>query len=407
MRLYRLRSRTGFTVYSDEGRDLKKFINALHGSSVRFFGLAVRGDRLYGYTEASSFVRLCEIAEEQGLICEKISDEGLPVTLGRYRHRLGIPLGLIISAVVVMLLSDRVMVIEVGGNETIPTERIMSHLESSGIYIGSSISSVDLRRAERQIAAMDRGIDWVGIKHIGSRVTVEINEMTSPPEMERKNTPCNIVASRDAQITGVKLYSGMLIPMVGDGVKKGEIIVSGVVDTKYGRSYYVHSIGEITGIYTERVTFSERLENEEEVCVGESVSRFIRIFGVKIPYVRADIPTGAYEYDERENQLTLFGFPLPVFKGEGGYRLYENRTVNISREEAERRIDKKISLYEKNFISGDEQILDRQTDKRFENGVLTCSVTYTIEGEIGEDRMILAKYESPERYDKSSEIEKS
>ena len=81
--------------------------------------------------------------------------------------------------------------------------------------------------------------------------------------MQSKNTPCNIVASRDAQIKNVRLYSGMLVPMVGDGVKKGDIIVSGVVDTKYGRSFYVHSIGEITGIYTEKMTFSKPLECEQ------------------------------------------------------------------------------------------------------------------------------------------------
>ncbi|MBQ5331739.1 MAG: sporulation protein YqfD, partial [Oscillospiraceae bacterium] len=180
MRLYRLRSRTGFLIYSEQGRDTKKFINALRSSPIKFFGLSVRNDRLYGYVSTWDYPAVKYLAEQHKLTCEKIDEKGAAKQLSGYKRRWGLVIGVILSAAMVMQLSDRVMIIEVGGNKNIPTERIISHLEDAGIFIGSRISSVDMRLAERQVAAMDKDIDWVGIKHIGSRVTVEINEIKAP-----------------------------------------------------------------------------------------------------------------------------------------------------------------------------------------------------------------------------------
>ena len=240
---------------------------------------------------------------------------------------------------------------------------------------------------------MDKDIDWVGIKHIGSRVTVEINEMTSPPEMERKNTPCNIISSHDAQITGVKVYSGMLIPMVGDGVKKGDVLISGVVDTKYGRSFYVHSIGEITGIYTEKMTFSEKYVTEEKVCTGEVCAKALKIFGHKLIYSPAELPTGDYEYSETEERVTFLGISLPLYKITGHYRLTENRSLTITKEQAEQNIAKRAEKFEHNFLDGDVTVINRNIEKKYDKNGATFVYTYTIEGEIGEEKMILAKYE--------------
>ncbi|MCI7766768.1 MAG: sporulation protein YqfD [Oscillospiraceae bacterium] len=399
MRLYRLRSRTGFLIYSEQGRDTKKFINALRNSPIKFFGLSVRNERLYGYVGTRDYPAVKYLAEQHRLTCEKIDEKGAAKRLSGYKRRVGLIIGAILSAAMVMSLSDRVMMIEVGGNENIPTDRILSHLEDAGIFIGSRISSVDMRLAERQVAAMDKDIDWVGIKHIGSRVTVEINEIKAPPEMERKNTPCNIVAAHDAQITGVKLYSGMLIPMVGDGVKKGDIIVSGVVDTKYGRSFFVHSMGEITGIYNEKMTFSQSLVTEEKYCTGEESSKALKIFGTKLAYSPPKLPHEDYEYYETEERLNFLGLPLPAFRITGHYRIMESRSISLTPEEADQIINERIEKYEKNFLSGNASIIDREFTKTSDEKGLTVTVNYTLEGDIGEEKAILAKYEPPQPYE--------
>ncbi len=405
MNLYEIRSRTYFEISSDSG-DYNKFVNALRCSPVQFFGLEIRKNVISGYVRTKDMKRLCSLAEAYRLDVTQSREHGAAVVLKKYKKRYGLVIGFMLSVGIIAFLNDRVMMIEIGGNETISDSRIISLLEDTGISIGSRISDIDLRQAERRIKGMDKDVGWIGIRHTGSRVVVEISELTEPPEMQSKNTPCNIVASRDAQIKNVRLYSGMLVPMVGDGVKKGDIIVSGVVDTKYGRSFYVHSIGEITGIYTEKMTFSKPLECEEYVGAGTAEKKAISIFGKRFVYSSEGSVDGEYEYNEDETPLTLGKITFPVSRVDMHYHLLEKATVTRTEEEAEQLIGERIDRYEKNFITGNSEIVQRDIEKSVANGVVTFSVTYTLEGEIGVEKQIFARYEDAQGLEKKTEESK-
>ena len=56
------------------------------------------------------------------------------------------------------------------------------------------------------------------------------------------------MAAQDAQITGIEVHAGQLVKKIGDGVKKGDIIVSGTVDTGNGHLIKKHAMGKIIGI---------------------------------------------------------------------------------------------------------------------------------------------------------------
>lgn len=394
MEPYNIRERTGFCIYSESGGDHGKFINSLRNSPIQFYGLTVKGDRLYGYVRTMDYRRLCSLAEEHKLCCGQVAQKGLFYVTRGYHMRFGLVIGFLLSVVMVFRLSDRVMMIEIDGNETISDSRILSLLRDAGIYIGSRISDIDLRLAERQIKGMDKDVGWIGIRNTGSRVVVEINEFTEAPKIERKNNPCNIVAARDAQITAVRVYNGMLIPMIGDGVKKGDIIVSGVVDTSYGRSYYVHSIGEIRGIYTEKMTFSESYETEETVYIGNCEKEALEIFGKRFIYSSHGDVRGEYEYYEEETPLMLGKITFPVSKITMHYRLTDKATVKHTEEEVAAILYERIARYEENFLSDDITVTDKKITRTDSGNALTFAVTYTIEGEIGRESQIFAKYES-------------
>lgn len=405
MGYYSIRNRVGFCIYSESGADYGKFINALRDSPVQFYGLAVRGDKLYGYVRKSDYPRLCGLAEKHRLTSEIVTRRGIYYVTKGYHLRFGVIAGFLLAIAMTAFLADRVMVIEIGGNENISEERVISLLEDAGIYVGSKISDVDLREAERKILGMDKDIAWIGIRHTGSRVVVEIDEMNRIPEMERKNTPCNIVAARDAQIKSVKVYNGMLIPMVGDGVSKGDVIISGVVDTKYGRSYYVHSIGEITGIYTEKMTFSQPLRDEETICVGEVTKKAVSFFGKRFVYFSDGDVTGEYEYYEEEFPVKLGKITFPLSKIEMHYRLTESAEIIRTEAEAEEMLHEKIVRYEQNFLSDDVTVTDKKVTKTSDSKAVTVTVVYTVEGEIGTERQIFARYEG--FYGNQSEKEES
>lgn len=388
-----VRERIGFCVCPPEGRDMDtgKFLSRMHSGGLRYFGVKEAGGRLYGYVTSGGFKKLCTLAEDMGLSCFALTKSGVSHALGGYRRRWGIVIGAVLSAVIAAVLSGRVTVIEIGGSDVIPEEQVLSLLRDVGIYIGCDINDVDLREAERRITAMDKDIAWIGIRHTGSRVVVEVQDIDPYPAVRPDNTPCNIVAARDAQIKQVRVWNGMLIPMVGDGVRKGEVIVSGVVDTKYGHSYYVHAVGEITGIYTEQMTFTEEFRDTETVTDRVITRKALSLFGHRLIYASEGDPAGNFEYSEHETPLTLGKIVFPVSAVEMIYKLQKEIPVTRSAEEVRRIIGERTARYEQNFLTEGVTVTDKQVEDEVTALGITRTVTYTVEGEIGTERMIFAK----------------
>lgn len=390
---YRFRNRTEFEIRS-EGKDLNRLINVLRQEKIHFYGMRLKADVLSGYIRSADYAVLASLCEKAGVKLEIRSHRGMVFALGRYKKRWGIPLGAVVAVMLVSFLSDRVMIIEIDGCETVSEERVMSLLEDCGISYGSSISAVDLYRTEERLVSMESSFAWVGIHSNGSRVIVDIQEITKSPETERKNTPCNIVAAKDAQIKGVKVYNGMLSVMVGDGVKKGDVIVSGTIETKYGRTYYVHSIAEITGIYTEKMTFSQPFLTEESVYSHTVTRKALLLFGKSFIIGRESVPQEDYEYRESIKRIRIGKVELPIGIAEMNYDILEKKEVTVTEEQAMALLEERILRHEKNFLSDDGAVIigkDVKTDVT-ETGI-TVTIVYTMEGEIGTERQILAKYE--------------
>lgn len=392
MNISQLRSRICFRVFSEEGDDCGSFANVLYHSPVRFYGLMYRKGELFGYVKTSDYSTLEALAAENGFVSEKISERGIYRHIRRYSNRWGMLIGLVLAMLFIAFMSDRVTVIETGGYDNMDEEHIISLLYDAGIYVGAKISDIDLREAERVILSMDKDLAWIGIRHTGSRIVCEVQEIDHAPEMERKNNPCNIVASHDAQIKDIKVYSGMLIPMLNEGVRKGDILISGVVDTKYGRTYYVHSIGEITGEYTEKMTFSQPFDDTETICTGEAEKKAVIFFGRKFVYSSHGGISGEYECDTTVTPVRLGEITFPIYFEQTHYRLMSDSIVRRSEDEAEEMLNERMERYERNILT-DCTITDREIKRTADEKGITFTVTYTIEGEIGEERMIFAKYE--------------
>lgn len=160
------------------------------------------------------------------------------------------------------------------------------------------------------------------------------------------------------------------------------------------------------------MTFSQRLVTEEKYCSEERSAKALKIFGHSFVYSPAKLPEGEYEYHETEEGLSFLGLSLPIQKLTGHYRIMESRSKVITPEEAEDIIMEKAEKYERNFLTGGKdgagkaQILDREISKLSDENGVTITINYTLEGEIGEEKMILAKYEAPKAPEQKREDEK-
>ena len=208
--------------------------------------------------------------------------------------------------------------------------------------------------------------------------------------MVNDDIPCNIISTKDAQITEIEVYAGEAARRVGDGVKKGDMIVSGTVDDGGGHFLKKHAMGNIRGKYYQDVVFTQEYESTEQVYTDDKESRkYFDFFGLRIPMFIGESEYETYDYSERENKFSLLGIELPLGLIHCDYEPFEYQKVVYSREEAEKRLEEKTSLYEKNYFSGsDTIILERSITKDFSDTKAEFHVTYTLEGSIGEDSEI-------------------
>ena len=180
--------------------------------------------------------------------------------------------------------------------------------------------------------------------------------------------------------------------MLNNGVKKGDLLISGTVEDGKGGVYYTHSIGEVIGRYTETITFAQPYCDEIIDYANPVVRKSLHILGLKVPlYIKVN-EFDNYELSETITYLDLFGIQLPAGITYMEYRPYNVQQVEYSREEAEKLILNKIDQYERNFINNEDIIVvDKTIDYIEKDNGLKAIVKYIVEGNIGISKEIMVK----------------
>lgn len=386
----------GIITFEAVASEPEAFVNMLRDSPVPVFDIRLESGKIYGDVYRADFEEVKRTAERLGAQLCVHSKRGGVFTVRKYRRRIGMLIGLVLAFAMVAYLSNVVMIVEVYGNETLTDKQVISLLRDQGIRIGAFIPSVDLREAERRIVSSSDDIAWVGLRSKGCKIQAEISEIGEFPDIVPTSVPCNIVSSRDAQIVEIKnVHMGMLVRMLHDGVKKGDLLISGTVDDGKGGVYFAHSMGEIIGRYTEKVVFRQAFEDERFDYGEKTVRKKLCFFGLEIPLYIGKNNFGNYEYDEETRYAELWGIKFPIGIISAEYKPYDIVPVTYSPEQAKTILEDKISLYERNFFDGEDvTVVEKEVFFSEDSGEAKAVVMYTLESDIGVTREIMAKQPS-------------
>ncbi len=378
-----------------EGRNPYPFINAVRESPILCTEQHCKGNIFFCRILSRDLAEFRQLADAYAIRLTVTRHRSLQRRLKAYRLRIGLAAGILLGGMLIFYQSNVVQTIEVQGNTAVPASTITALLEQEGIRQGVWIASLDLTHCERRLRAAVPELAWVGIRHTGSRLVVEVTERKPKPEMLSEHTPCNIVSARDAQITDVQVYSGRLCRLIGDGVAKGDLIVSGVLEDKNGRTFYRHANAKITGIYTREAELTEYFTQRTTEETGRiTKQRYLRLFGLRLP-----LPSGHPTYEsshvtETDTPFTFLGAELPC--GIFQRTIAETTVTDITRTEEETKLALHAAIvrYEKNILS-DVTILDRRLEYHTGADGITCRMYYRVEGEIGQTADFYLDLEDP------------
>ena len=263
---------------------------------------------------------------------------GLPIVLHRYRCRAGLALGVLLAVLLLQLLGGRLWDVRVWGNSSVPTEQILDQLSQCGLRVGMSLDreEVDSREIENRLLRLSPDIAWVSVNIRGTVARVQIREMQSG-ESAMEEGLSNLVAAYDGVIESVRLLTGEVVVNVGQQVRAGELLISGVRDSVAQGFVVEGARGEVMA-YTEHTEVVQiPLQIEEKVFSGEEIcKKSIFFFGKSIKFSKnTGIIGGSCDTIYMMENWTLpTGETLPVGTEITTIRPYIMQTTTRTRQQA-------------------------------------------------------------------------
>ncbi len=306
---------------------------------------------------------------------------GAPFFIYRFMRRKGLLLGTVLGVLIVLLSQKFIWEIRVTGNEILQDEEIFKELEACGLSVGARISSLDVSKTENRLLMNSEDISWISINIFGTVADVEIRETSKADESENSKIfakPANLIASTDAQIEMLEVYTGNVCVAVGDVVSKGQLLVGGIYGSDTENYRYTRANGKVWGRTQRTIHIEVPLEYEEKVYSDKTYcQKILKFFGKeKIIFQNNRQVNTNYDIIKYSNNLNFFGLgDLPV-----GIRTEEYLPYSYVSSRYDGEMAMKLAFYrlkcqlEKDF--GDAQLLSKTiTTNLTENEfILDCTL---------------------------------
>ena len=378
-------------AFSAEGEALAAFRDALRRGGFRCTRQQIRGGVFYAVTRPQNWYGITRAAAEHGITLKKTRQRGLRFRLRPYRLRFGLLAGALCGLALFYWSSFFVRSIEIYGNSRVSDAEILAALESLGVKKGTPVRDIPYTYIERRMRLAVSDIEWIALRHTGGRLIVDLTEERNPPEMHSDRIPANVVADVTAQITDISVLGGHAVKQVGDVVRAGDLIISGVQADKFGVTQYYRAAGEITGIFEDDFIKEQPFTETISVHGKPQTASVLELFGQRFSLSpRFQPPAEPFVYDERVRPLTVFGLTLPFSRIDCNYTPLLPAEVTYSPEEAKGILLESAEKYEANFHAGDTLISRNASFLQSDLGIM-LKIHYVFEGSIGKTSEIFVK----------------
>lgn len=195
------------------------------------------------------------LAQRAGATVRVLGLRGLAVRAeGMLRRPLLLGCGVLLT-VLTLLLPERILFVEVEGNETVPARRLLEEAAACGLEFGASRRELRSEAIKNQLLEELPELEWAGVNTMGCRAVISVRECEPEEDMEPE-TAFSLVAAADGIIEQVYLQRGTALCQPGQAVRTGEVLISGTSELPGGV--------RVTGAQAEVYALTRR--NVETVC---------------------------------------------------------------------------------------------------------------------------------------------
>ncbi len=337
----------------------EKVLNLCAKNKITIWSARFANQKICCKITVRDFLKLPQILRKSGIRVHILEKSGFPFFIKKYHRRFGVFLGFILFFSFLYIMSGYIWIIDVEGNTTVKTQTILTACEELGIKTGVRINKITPKSDAQELLLKVDNLAWGSLNIEGCRLTVNVTEVRQKPEDNTVIT--NLKASADGVITHIDVTSGNCLVKVGDVVKEGDLLVSGIIETE-NETRFVHSMGEIIAETETAVTLEENLEKVVNHPTGKVKEKSVlEFFGIKIPlYLGGE--KGEYKATKTVKTAKLFSQNLPIKVYTKKFTETRKSKVTITYEKAVENLENTLALdykgivKQKDFIKTETQV---------------------------------------------------
>lgn len=338
--------------------------------------------------------RLEELSQRAMCQIQVTARRGLGAAARNLRRRWGFLLGLALCVAAVSILSQFLLVVEVSGNQQVPTAVILSELERLGVRPGAYGPGINKREVSNQALLRLPQLSFLTVNIRGSRAQVLVQEAVERPELLDEKTPADVVADVDGILLEIQTSAGQAMFSDGDIVTRGEVLISGELDLREPEgsqvdqgSLLVRAAGTITARTWRTLEETIPLTTLKKTYTGQEK----KLYSLEILWGRLDffqnssISGSRYDKITRTEPLTLLGHTFPVGLEVTTLREYTLEEVELDTQRAEQALREQLLTRLEAALEGREgKVLRTDFVTRIQGGALTVTLLAECEEQIGE-----------------------
>lgn len=269
----------GYVKVTVAGPRFEAFINELVRQKFKVWNIRRRGEHQGEMTVMlSDYFSLKPLLKETGCRVRVVGRYGFPFFLDRLDRRKWFVGGAVCFLVGLYMLSCLVWSVEVEGNETIPDEVVLSAAEEEGIFPYQwKFRLPDQRVLAERLTRSIPNVSWVGVTVQGATVQIQVVESSLPERLPPQN-PRHLVSSSDAVITRILADRGIPQVNVNSRVKKGDILISGILGDEENRAVVVAE-GDVRGLVWYEYTIRSPLVRKSMALTGNVRAKSYLVIG--------------------------------------------------------------------------------------------------------------------------------
>lgn len=341
----------GFYRVETASQDSRRLINLLMRRSIAHSDIIQKSKDSVSFTVMrKDWPELREIIDKSGILVYSVYGKGLPFFAQRYKKRVGFFTGALVFLLLVWLSTLFVWRVEIVSDTEMNTASVIENLRRIGISEGSFIPTTDCWAKSAEYLSTYDDCSWLSVNIVGTVAQIELRQNVRAEDKTVGDTPCNIVAEHGGVICSFVINSGKGYVCAGDIVKKGDLLVSGIIEDIGGQFRLIESDAEIYAETERMLEVRVDLAHTEKSYTGREKTKLsFRFFGLEfdIPFPSGE-PEQTWEYGSKSEQMMLWdSTTLPVEKITRVWREYreneEYYTLQQAREIADYRMNKLIS----------------------------------------------------------------